>query len=111
MQEAGVTLNSEKCRFAQKSVKFLGHCIDGTGIRPDPEKVMAIQKVRVPTNVGNAQRFLGMVNQMGKVSPNLAESTQPLRELWEPVGVGRITVKGLYHNQRSSHQQPSPCSI
>ena len=32
-----VTLNSEKCRFAQKSVKFLGHCIDGTGIRPDPE--------------------------------------------------------------------------
>ena len=25
--------------------------------------------------------FLGMVNQMGKFSPNLAESTQPLREL------------------------------
>ena len=48
-----VTLNSEKCRFAQKSVKFLGHCIDGTGIRPDPEKVMAIQKVKVPTNVGD----------------------------------------------------------
>ena len=48
-----VTLNSEKCRFAQKSVKFLGHCIDGSGIRPDLEKVMAIQKVKVPTNVGD----------------------------------------------------------
>ncbi len=81
LQETGVTLNSEKCRFAQNSVKFLGHVIDGAGIRPDPDKVMAIQKVRTPANVGDVRRFLGMVNQLSKFSPNLAEITQPLREL------------------------------
>ena len=81
LQEAGLTLNSEKCLFSQPSVKFLGHCIDSSGVRPDPDKVSAIQKVRAPANVGDVRRFLGMVNQMGKFAPNLAEVTQPLREL------------------------------
>ena len=81
LQEARVTLNLEKCQFATKSVKFLGHVIDSSGIRPDQDKVMAIQKVPVPANVGDVRRFLGMVNQMSKFSPNLAEITQPLSEL------------------------------
>ena len=32
-------------------------------------------------NVGDVHRFLGMVNQMGKFIPNLAEKTKHLREL------------------------------
>lgn len=59
----------------------MGHCIDPSGIRPDPDKVRAIQKVRVPANVGDFRRFLGKVNQMSKFSPCLAEVTQPLRDL------------------------------
>ena len=81
LQETGVTLNAEKCEFAQSSVKFLGHLIDASGIRPDPDKVIAIQKVRPPANVGDVRRFLGMVNQMNKFVPNLAEITKPLRDL------------------------------
>jgi len=59
LQEAKATLNLEKCQFAQSRVNFLGHVIDGTGIRPDPDKVVAIQKVRTPANVGDVRRFLG----------------------------------------------------
>ena len=81
MQGAGVTLNADKCEFSKNSVKFLGHVVDPTGIIPDPDKVIAIQRVRMPQNVGDVRRFLGMVNQMSKFSPNLAEETQPLREL------------------------------
>jgi len=81
LQEAKATLNHEKCQFAQSRVNFLGHVIDGTGIRQDPDKVVAIQKVRTPANVGDVRRFLGMANQMSKFSPNLADMTQPLREL------------------------------
>ena len=43
--------------------------------------MMAIRKVPAPANVGDVGRFLGMVNQMSKLSPNLAEITQPLKEL------------------------------
>ena len=35
----------------------------------------------IPKNVGDVRRFLGMVNQLGKFSPNLAEKTKPLQEL------------------------------
>ena len=81
LQEAGITLNTDKCCFSQTSVTFLGHLIDGAGIRPDPEKVAAIQGVRKPENIGDIRRFLGMVNQLSKFSNHLADLTQPLREL------------------------------
>ena len=81
LQDAGVTLNIEKCQFSQNQVTFLGQVINSDGIRPDPSKVMAIQKVQAPTNVGDVRRFLGMANQLSKFSPNLANWTQPLREL------------------------------
>ena len=81
LQTLGLTLNSEKCQFAQTSVKFLGHVIDGSGIRPDPSKVSAILEVPAPKNTGDVRRFLGMVNQLSKFAPHLAETTQPIREL------------------------------
>ena len=77
----GMTLNAEKCSFAQSSVKFLGHVIDADGIRPDLDKVTAITQFSKPTCVGDVRRFLGMVNQLSKFSPHLAELTQPMREL------------------------------
>ena len=42
LQEAGATLNPEKCAFSQRSLKFLGHVIDERGIRADPDKTAAI---------------------------------------------------------------------
>ena len=32
LQTFGVTLNSEKCEFSKKSIKFLGHLIDAEGV-------------------------------------------------------------------------------
>ena len=43
--------------------------------------VTAIQDVPLPRNVGDIRRFLGMVNQMGKFIPNLAQKTKSLRDL------------------------------
>ena len=81
IQKAGATLNPEKCEFSCSSVKFLGHLVDGNGIRADPEKTRAIRELKAPTNISELRRLLGMVNQLGKFSPSLATLTQPLREL------------------------------
>ena len=51
LQNAGVTLNKEKCQFRKTSVQFLGQMIDSRGVRPDPAKVEAIQQFKQPTNV------------------------------------------------------------
>ena len=81
IEAARVTLNPRKREFHKTSIKFLGHVVAGDSIRPDPDKTAAIQKMQAPTNVPELRRFLGMTNQMGKFSPQLAEMTQPLREL------------------------------
>ena len=80
LQDAGVTLN-EICEFSKRFVKFLGHIIDEQGIRPDPAKTEAIRNFPVPQKVNDLQRFMGMVNQMVKFIPNLANLNEPLRQL------------------------------
>ena len=81
IQEAGVTLNADKCLFSQTSISFLGHTIDQNGVSADPSKTAAVLQMDTPTNITELRRFLGMVNQLGKFSPNLAEISQPIREL------------------------------
>ena len=81
LEAAGVTLNSDKCKFGRDRVKFLGHLIDREGIRANPEKTSAILQMEAPTNVTELCRFLGMVNQLGKFSARISKLSQPLREL------------------------------
>ena len=81
IEKAGATLNPEKCEFAKTEIKFLGHLITQNGIQADPEKTTVIAKLKPPENITELRRFLGMVNQRGKFSQNLAQLTQPLREL------------------------------
>ena len=81
LESANVTLNTSKCEFGKDTVKFLGHIIDDQGVRADPEKTEAIRGMAIPSSVSDLRRFLGMVNQLGKFSPKIAEMSQPLREL------------------------------
>jgi hypothetical protein len=55
--------------------------LDERGISPDPEKTKAIRQMHPPGNVSELRRFLGVVNQFGKLSHRLASLSQPLREL------------------------------
>ena len=79
--KCGLTLNVDKCAFSQSELPYLGQIIDGDGIRIDPGKVKAIIQMAEPTGVPELRRFLGMVNQLMKFCPNLAEKTHALREL------------------------------
>ena len=80
IQKAGVTLNKDKCEFSRNRLTFLGHVLHSEGVSPDPQKTSAISKMEQPKTVTEL-RFLGMVNQLGKFTPNIAEISQPLREL------------------------------
>ena len=81
IQEAGLTLNKEKCEFSTTSIKFLGQVVDANGIKPDPDKITAINNMPQPTNTTELRRFLGMVNQLNKFSPYLSDHMKPLHEL------------------------------
>ena len=71
-------LNKTKCQMRKQSIVFLVHIISPEGIKIDPSKTEAITKMPLPRSVNELQRFLGMVNYLGKFIPNLAEHTTPL---------------------------------
>jgi hypothetical protein len=84
IQNAGVTLNSEKCEFAKTSITFLGHVIDQHGVSADPAKTQAVVDMDRPTNISELRRFMGMVNQLGKFSSKRADLSTHLRALLSP---------------------------
>lgn len=81
LQEAGVTLNMEKCELGRSEVMFLGHILSAEGVQPDPDKVKAVMSMKEPSNTGEVRSFLGMLNQLGKYIPGLAEKDKPVRDL------------------------------
>ncbi|KAK3729801.1 hypothetical protein QZH41_003408 [Actinostola sp. cb2023] len=99
IEEAGITLNPNKCEFSKRQVTFLGHVIDESGIRPDPTKIKAIVDMAEPTNVSELRRFLGMTNQLGKFSSKIADrnikTPQRSAEYKEHVVVGKFTKRSL----------------
>ena len=88
LRQAKVTLNKEKCSFSTNSDRFLGQLVDSSGIRPDPQKVEAIELMKSPTSPTEVRRFLSMANQLGKFTPNLAKVTEPLCDL---LSITRVT--------------------
>lgn len=62
-----MTLNLEKCEFAKEKVAFLGY--------------VSRCNQAAPADASQLRRYLGMVNQMGKYIPNLAQTSKPLRDL------------------------------
>ena len=64
-------------------ITFLGHLISADGIKRDPRKIEAILKMPTPTSKTELQRFLEMINYLGKFLPNLSKETAPLRQLLE----------------------------
>lgn len=58
LQEAGVTLNMEKCELGRSEDKFFGHIPSADGVQPDPDKEKAIMSMREPSNTGEVRSFL-----------------------------------------------------
>ena len=59
----------------------MGHEIDETGIKPNEEKVKAIQKLKPPNDTTELKSFLGAIQYLAKFLPKLSEKTDRLRKL------------------------------
>eukprot|EP00253_Pinus_taeda_P002656 PITA_02656 len=77
----GISLNPTKSIFALTSGKLLGHIISEEGIRIDPNRVSAIQKLDLPRNKKEIQSFLGKVNFVRRFIPNFAEVVKNITKM------------------------------
>lgn len=78
LQNAGLRLKREKCKFFAPEVVYLGHRINAAGLHPTTEKVQAINDAPVPRNVTELKSYLGILNYYAKFLPNLSSLVAPL---------------------------------
>jgi hypothetical protein len=58
----GISLNPKKSLFGLEEGKLLGHIISKDGIKIDPSRIEAIQKLEHPRNLKELQYFIGRIN-------------------------------------------------
>lgn len=81
LAEANIKVNSEKCKFFEERVTYLGHVLCSEGIQPKMDKMQAIQDAPIPNNVSVLKAWLGMLNFYRHLVENLSEIVHPLNEL------------------------------
>lgn len=78
---AGLTISVSKSRFCMRSLKYLGYIVDENGIKPDPEKVSAIEEYPVPKTVKDVRRLIGLTGWYRRFIPDFASISAPITAL------------------------------
>ncbi|GBG74007.1 hypothetical protein CBR_g17717 [Chara braunii] len=71
----------QKCEWAKTQVLYLGHVLDGDGIKPEDSKIAAIRDWATPRTLTELRSFLGLHNYYRKFVRNFSTIAGPLRRL------------------------------
>ena len=80
LEQANFKIQPEKCVFTTDRVEYLGHVCMPSGIRPDPQKIKAIELYPVPKTVRD-RAFIGLAGYYRRHVRNFAELAKPLTTL------------------------------
>lgn len=81
IKSSGLTLNLDKCNFAQNTVKFVGYIVGCGQFKPDPDKVSAVLKLKPPETIAEVRSVLGVLGFYRDHVPLYAEIAKPLTDL------------------------------
>lgn len=79
-RQVKLRLDPKKCKFRLRDMNYVEHVFTDKGLKPDRTEITAIGEMPPPEDKTALQRFLGMVNYLGKFIPNLSELSTPLRQ-------------------------------
>ena len=82
-KQYNLKLSRSKCEIRRSELKYVGHLLTQDGVKPDPEKVRAVQSMNKPENKQELLTFLGFVQYLGKFMPRMSDVSAPLRKLTE----------------------------
>ena len=80
IEQAGMTLNKNKCVIGVEEVEFLGFKVGKDGIKAGP-KIQGIVDFPSPKDVKAVRSFLGMVNQYSRFNSKISSTSAALRDL------------------------------
>ena len=81
VQDEGFRLKMTKCRFAKRSIKYLGHVISHNTVKPLSDGLAAIRDYPQPKNVSQIRQFLGKVNFYHRFIDHCSNRMEPLHRL------------------------------
>ena len=81
LEENGLYIKLEKCKWKVKEVDFLGVMLGPEGIKIEETKVKAVLDWPVPKLVKDIQKFLGLANYYQRFIEGFAKVVRPLHEL------------------------------
>uniref|UniRef100_A0A0K0FBS9 Endonuclease n=1 Tax=Strongyloides venezuelensis TaxID=75913 RepID=A0A0K0FBS9_STRVS len=82
--ECNLAVNFKKCRFACKSIEFLGHLIDGNGMSPSHANRECIRNMKIEKSITGIKRFLGATGFFCNLIPSYSRLCEPLTFLLSP---------------------------
>uniref|UniRef100_A0A388MA01 Reverse transcriptase domain-containing protein n=1 Tax=Chara braunii TaxID=69332 RepID=A0A388MA01_CHABU len=81
LREANFKINAKKCDWAKTQVLYLGHVLDGDGVKREDSKIAAIRDWPTPRTLTELRSFLGLANYYRKFVRNVSTIVAPLRRL------------------------------
>lgn len=81
LQAAGLTVNPAKCVFAASQTEYLGHVIGGGVLRPQVNKIKALESCSLPQTKKQLRSFLGMAGFYHRFIPQFSARAAILTDL------------------------------
>lgn len=86
LREANLTLQPDKCEFLRHEVAYLGHIITDDGVRPDPQKIVAVKTFPIPRSLKSVRQFLSLAGYYRRFIAGFSEIAKPLSDLLKKNG-------------------------
>ncbi|KAI7797198.1 hypothetical protein IRJ41_020208, partial [Triplophysa rosa] len=81
LRESGLKVSIDKCQFCQPQVRYVGHIVSAAGVSPDPAKIEAVTKWKMPTDLKSLRSFLGFCGFYRRFVKDYSTIVRPLTEL------------------------------
>ena len=81
LREAGLTAKPSKCQYGMQQCVYLGFIVGGGVVKPEVDKLMAIQQLPIPMVKCDVRAFLGITGYYRRFIANYATVATSLTDL------------------------------